>query len=96
MTGGYWGSADWSCNIDLKLTKHVAVTFHSLRGYDSHLIIREIGTFVVKVSIITHGLEKYMAFTINKNLVFIGSIQFRNSSLDTLVKNLSNNGYEYL
>ena len=28
-----------------------------------------------------------MAFTINKNLVFIDSMQFLNSSLDALVKN---------
>ena len=30
-----------------------------------------------------------MAFTINRNLVFIDSIQFMNSSLDSLIKNLS-------
>ena len=30
-----------------------------------------------------------MAFTINKKLVFIDSMQFMNSSLDSLVKNLS-------
>ena len=38
-----------------------------------------------------NGLEKYVAFTINKNLVFIDSMQFMNSSLDALVKNLSDN-----
>ena len=37
-----------------------------------------------------------MAFRINNNLVFIDSMQFMNSSLDALVKNLSNNDFKYL
>ena len=37
-----------------------------------------------------------MAFTINRNLVFIDSMQFMNSSLDSLVKNLSHNDFKYL
>ena len=37
-----------------------------------------------------------MAFFINKNLVFIGSMQFINSSLDKLVKNLSDEDFKYL
>ena len=37
-----------------------------------------------------------MAFTINKRLVFIDSMQFMNSSLDSLVKNLSDNDFKYL
>ena len=37
-----------------------------------------------------------MAFTINNNLVFIDSRQFMNSSLDSLVKNLLDNNFNYL
>ena len=37
-----------------------------------------------------------MAFTINANLVFINRMQFMNSSLDSLVKYLSNNDCKYL
>ena len=51
------GSAHWSCNVNLKLTKNVPVIFHNLRGYDSHLIIQEINKFDVKVGIIPNGLE---------------------------------------
>ena len=54
----------------------------------SHLIIKEIGNFDVKVDVIPNRIELYMAFTINRNLVFIDSMQFMNSSLDSLVKNL--------
>ena len=37
-----------------------------------------------------------MVFVLNKNLVFIDSIQFMNSSLEKLVKNLSDNDFKYL
>ena len=36
-----------------------------------------------------------MAVFLNKNLVFIDSMQFINSSLDKLVKNLSENDFKY-
>ena len=71
-----------SSNVNLKLTKKVPVIFHNVQGYDSHSIINEIGKFDVKADVITNGLEKYMTFTINKNLIFIKSIQFMNSSLE--------------
>ena len=57
ITGKYRGSAHWSCNINLKLTKKVSVICHNLRGYDSHLIIRNIGKFDAKVNVIPIGLE---------------------------------------
>ena len=43
-----------------------------------------------------NGLEKYMAFVLGKNLVFIDSMQFMNFSLDKVVKNLSNEDFKYL
>ena len=58
--------------------------------------MQEIRKFDVKISVIPNGLKKYMAFTINKNLTFFGSVQFMNSRLDTLVKNLSDNDFKYL
>ena len=53
-------------NTNLKISKKVPVIFHNLRGYDSHLIIKEINNFDVKVDVIPNGLEKYMAFAINE------------------------------
>ena len=96
ITGKYRGAAHWSCNVNLKLSEKIPVIFHNLRGYDSHLIIKEISKFDVKLSAIPNGLEKYMTFTINKNLVFIDSMQFMNSSLDSLVNNLSGIDFKYL
>ena len=75
------------------MSKKIPVIFHNLTGYDSHLIIKEVSKSDVKVSVIPNGLEKYMAFTINRNLVFIDSMQFINSSLDLLVKNLSDHDF---
>ena len=48
----------------------------------------------MKIDVIPNGLEKYMAFMINKN--FIGSMQVINSSLEKLVKYLADNGFKYL
>ena len=70
----YGGAAHWSCKFNLKITKKVPVIFHNLKGYDSHLIFKELIKFNVKISVIPNGLEKYMAFTANKNLVFIDSM----------------------
>ena len=57
--------------------------------------MQEIGKFDVKINVIQNRLEKYMTFTINKNLVFIDSMEFMNCSLDSLVKNLSGNDFKY-
>ena len=42
--------------------------------------MQETDRFEVKISVIPNGLEKCMAFAINKNLVFLDSMQFMNSS----------------
>ena len=94
IAGKYRGAAHWSCNINVKLSKKVPVIFHNLRGCDSHLKIKEISKF--DISVIPNGLDKYLAFTINRNLVFIDSMKFTNSSLDSLVKNFSDNDLKYL
>ena len=59
------------------------------------MIIKELSDFNVKADAIPNGLEKYMAFMINKNLVFIDSMQFMKSSLDLLVKNLMSEDFKY-
>ena len=40
----------------------------------------------MKIDIIPNRLEKYMAFFLNKNLVFIHSMPFMNSNLEKLAK----------
>ena len=50
----------------------------------------------MKTDVIPNRLEKYMASFLNKNLVFIDSVKFMNSSLEKLGKNLSDNDFKYL
>ena len=96
ITGKYRGPAHWSCNINLKISKKVPVIFHNLKGYDSHLIFKELSKFNCKISVIPSGLEKYMSFSLNSNMVFIDSMLFMSFSLDKLVKNLIEGDFKYL
>ena len=89
-------AAHWNCNIKFQLTKKIPVIFHNLKGYDNHLIFSELNKFNLKINVIPNGLEKYIAFSLSKSLVFIDSMQFMNSSLDKLVKNLSDEDFKYL
>ena len=50
-----------------------------------------LGKFSLKINVIPNGLEKYIRFSINNKLSFIDS-----SSLDNLVKNLSNDDFQHL
>ena len=89
VTGGYRGAAHNMCNLKYRITWKVPVVFHNLRGYDSHLIMQEIGKFKMEVNVIPNNMEKYISFSLGKHLVFIDSIQFMASSLEDLVGNLS-------
>ena len=62
ITGKYGGSARSDCNINFKLTKKVLVLFHILRGYESHLIMQEIGKFDVKNRCHTKRIRKIHGF----------------------------------
>ena len=96
VTGRIKGSAHGNCNINLQLMTKGPLIFYNLRGYDSHLSFSWLYKFDVKVTVIPNGLEKYMAFFFNKNLVFIDSMKFMNSSLDQLAKSLSDEDFKDL
>ena len=88
ITGKFRGTAHFRCNASFKITKKVPVIFHNLKGYDGHLIMKELSNFYVNIEVIPYGLEKYKAIIVNRNLVFIDSMQFMKDNLDTLVGNL--------
>ena len=90
ITGKYRGAGN------LKISKKISVIFYNLKGYGSHIIFKGLSNFNCKISVIPNGLEKYMSFTLNKNLVFIDSMLFMNFSLNKLVKNLSDEDFKYL
>ena len=85
ITDKFIGSAHWNCKINFKVTKKIPVIFLNLKGYDSHLILSELHKFNIKVNVIPNGLEKYIAFFLGREIVFIDSMQFMNSSLDKLI-----------
>ena len=93
VTNKFRGVAHWNCNINFQLTKKIPVIFHNLRGYDSYLIFNELDKFDVKIKVIPNGSWHFFK---NKNLVFIDSMQFMNSSFNKLVKNLSGKDFKYL
>ena len=87
----------------------IPVLFHNLRGYDSHFIMQQIGKIAQKhvyknnrgeechmnINCIPNNMEKYMAFMLGNNLVFLDSFQFMSSSLDNLTKNLPDDAFKY-
>ena len=57
--------------------------------------MQEPGKIKIKTNVKSNKPEKHMSFTITNKLSFIDIFQFLSSSLDSLVKNLSKNGFEY-
>ena len=95
LTGAYRGAAHSKCNIEegKKRTRHyeIPVFFHNLKGYDSHLIISEIGKHTSKLTAIPQNFEKMISFSFS-HLKFLDSMGFLTASLDTLVNNLYEGG----
>ena len=59
VTGKYRGSAQQDCNLNFKLTDKIPVIFHNLRGYDSHVIMQNIGEIIKKNTYVNkNGEEK--------------------------------------
>ena len=88
ITGQFRGAAHSSCNIQLRInpkTIAIPVIFHNLRGYDGHLIMQSINKSDGKLSCIPNNMEKYISFQL-RQLRFIDSFQFLQTSLDKLVK----------
>ena len=64
VTGKYRGPACNKCNLQLKLTHTIPVIFHNLKGYDSHLLLQELGRFKREINVIPNNTEKYMSFSV--------------------------------
>ena len=95
ISGKFRGAAHNICNRNFRLTEKIPVIFHNLKGYDSHLIMQEIGKFGKNINVIPNNMEKYMAFFLGKHLKFIDSFQFMSKSLESLVNNISLRDMKY-
>ena len=96
ITGKYRDSAHRDYNINSRLNHKILVVFYNLKNYDSHLIMQELSKFNLKISVIPNGLEKYMSLIINNKLSFTDNFQFLSPSLDSLIKNLNDDDFNYL
>ena len=107
ITRKFRGSAHQECNLKLRIKPEnlkIPVVFHNLRGYDSHLIMQQIGKIAnasthkdkpLTINAIPNNMEKYMAFMLGNHLMFINSFQFMSSNLDKLVNNLPKDNLIY-
>ena len=96
VTGKFRGAAHNKCNINLQLPKKLQIIFHNLQGYDRHIIFKDLNNFNVDIAVIPKGIDKYMSIIVNRHITFIDSLQFYNSSLDTLASNLEDNDLKHL
>ena len=97
ITGKYRGAAHSQCNLKLKIPKKLPIIFHNLEGYDGHIIFKELNNFDnIDIQVIPKSSEKYMSIIINKNIIFLDSLQFYKGSLDSLAGNLQDSDFKHL
>ena len=54
----------------MKITQTIPVVFHNLKGYDSHLIIKELAKFDKKINVIPLNMQKYLSFEVNNEVEY--------------------------
>ena len=62
FTGRYRGAAHNSCNLNYRKPNFTPVVFHNLRGYDSHLFIKNLGISEGNIDCIPNHEERYISF----------------------------------
>ena len=96
VTSKFRGAALNKCNLKLRIPGKLPIIFHNLQRYDRHIIFKELNNFDVDIAVIPKGIDKYMSIIVNRHITFIDSLQFYNSSLDTLASNLNDEDFKYL
>ena len=97
ITGKLRGSAHKEYNSKLRIPRKLPIIFHNLEGYDGHIIFKELNNFDnIDIQVIPKSSEKYMSIIINKNIIFLDSLQFYKGSLDSLAGNLQDSDFKHL
>ena len=93
LTGRFLGAAHNVCNLNFKMPEHIPVFFHNLRGYDCHHLIHGLAKYGITKDLkcIATTSERYVSVILDR-LRFVDSLQFLNSSLETLVDNVVKSG----
>lgn len=74
LTGKYRGAAHQKCNLNYEVSKTIPIVFHSLSGYDSHFIIKEICTQIDgEIMVLAINDQNYISFTktVNDAIVYV-------------------------
>ena len=75
VTGYYIGAAHDLCNRQRKVIYDVPVFFHNLRGYDGHLIVKEMATYTGRaIKPIRQNMERYLQIERGRHMVFRDSL----------------------
>ena len=81
----------------MRISRKLPIIFHNLEGYDGHLIFRELNNFKdIDVPVIPKLNERYMSIIVNRNIIFLDSLQFLKASLDSLARNLQDTDFKHL
>ena len=93
----YRGAVHKKCNLKLVISKNLPILFHNLEGYDGHIIFKELNNINnINIEVIPKSTGKYMSIIINRDMIFLNSMQFLNKSLDALASNLEDIDRKYL
>ncbi len=93
-TGQYRGACHNKCNINYFQNRYLPIFVHNLRGYDSHIILKQAFEIVEKkerIHAIPQSTEKFMTFSIG-DLTFKDSFQFMTARLGNLIEALISKG----
>merc|ERR1712208_46795 len=93
FTGEFRGAAHNHCNRQFRKAFKIPVFFHNMKGYDGHILFSNLAKLKLKnpPKVIAQSLEKFMSIKLG-TLEFKDSLEFLNSSLEKLVKNLKDKG----
>ena len=70
VTENYRGASCDKCNLGMRFTKTIPVIFHNLKGYDSHLLLPELGKFNKKITVIPNNMQTYMSFSVGNKISY--------------------------
>ena len=87
FTGKYRGPAHNTCNLKLSVVKKIPIFFITWWDMTVTLSFKTSQKWKKKLKVVAKAMEKFVTSSL-KNLHFKDSLQFLNSSLDTLVDNL--------
>ena len=83
-------------NIEV-LPRKLPIIFHNLEGYNKYIIFKELNNLNnIDIQVIPKTSERYMSIIINRNIIFLDSLQFCKEKLDKLASNLNNEDFKHL